>query len=318
MKFLDDKKLILAPMAGYSDLPFRILASEYGADMVFTEMVSAKALSYDDEKTKKLLRTDATEKNVAVQIFGKDPEIVEKITKKLDMDDRFISIDLNLGCPAPKIVKNGEGSFLLNNPELIFELLTAMRKATKKPISAKIRLGFENYNYKETIKAIESAGADFLTVHGRTAKMMYSGNADWDAIGEIKASVKIPVVGNGDIQSPEAAKNAFEKYKVDAIMIGRAAIGNPFLFKAIKSGLEGQNYAAEISEIFRCMYRQIEMEINLKGERVGVQEIRKHIHGYIRGFKNSTKLKNEINMIKNKAELLAALRSYENYLLTYC
>lgn len=223
-----DTKLFLAPLAGYTDSAFRTITFKMGVDIAYSEMISAKAMCYKDKKTLEMLNISPEEGQVGIQLFGSEDLVLKKATCYLDKREDVSIIDLNLGCPAPKIVKNGEGSALLKEPSKIYSLVKSMKLSTSKPVSAKIRLGIENnLNYLEVSKAIEEAGADLLIVHGRTREQQYSGESNWEAIGEIKSSVSIPVVGNGDIKSGEDAKNAFETFKVDGLMIGRGAVGNP-------------------------------------------------------------------------------------------
>lgn len=318
MKIDIKNKLILAPMAGYSDQAFRRLCFEEGADIAYSEMVSAKALQYNDKNTKELLYIAKDEASVAIQIFGSELKVLQDAVIYLNGDERVSIIDFNLGCPAPKIVKNSEGSALLRDVDRIYELVKGMTKVSEKPFSVKMRLGIdENLNYLETSKAIEAAGADFLIVHGRTREMYYSGEADWNAIGEIKKALSIPVVGNGDIHTPEAAKYALENYGVHALMIGRGAVGRPYLFRQIKEYLETGIYEPiALEEHFRILDRHIDYECELKGERVGIREMRKHIHSYIKGLDNSAVVKNNINKITEVKVLKEYLWAYLQQLLT--
>jgi tRNA-dihydrouridine synthase B len=314
-----DTKLFLAPLAGYTDSAFRTITFKMGVDIAYSEMISAKAMCYKDKKTLEMLNISPEEGQVGIQLFGSEDLVLKKATCYLDKREDVSIIDLNLGCPAPKIVKNGEGSALLKEPSKIYSLVKSMKLSTSKPVSAKIRLGIENnLNYLEVSKAIEEAGADLLIVHGRTREQQYSGESNWEAIGEIKSSVSIPVVGNGDIKSGEDAKNAFETFKVDGLMIGRGAVGNPWIFREIKDYLsKGSITKISDTDKFDIILEHIELICNLKGERIGIPEMRKHLHSYLKGMKNSSKLKNELNTIKNKDELIEILLLYKEELLTY-
>jgi nifR3 family TIM-barrel protein len=227
--------IFLAPMAGVTDIAFRGLCKEMGCGLVYTEMVSAKALYYGSENTKDMLQVSDEEKPVAVQIFGSEPLVMAKSCDIFNDDDNICIVDINMGCPAPKIVKNGEGSALMKNPKLAYEIVKEVKKASIKPVTVKIRKGFDknNINAVEFAKYMEDAGADAIAVHGRTREQMYEGKADWDIIKQVKNSVSIPVIGNGDVKTPEDAKMLFEISNCDAIMIGRGSMGNPWLFKQI-------------------------------------------------------------------------------------
>ncbi len=314
-----DNKLFLAPLAGYTDLPFRILAFKMGVDIAYSEMISAKAMCYGDRKTMEMLEISPEEGDIGVQLFGSEEEILEKATKILNERNDISKIDLNLGCPAPKIVKNGEGAALLKNPKKIYSLIKSIKSSTDKPVSGKIRLGIEdNLNYLEVSRAIEEAGADFIIVHGRTREQFYSGKANWEAIGEIKAKISIPVIGNGDIKSGFDAKLAIENYNVDGIMIGRGAIGNPWIFKEIKEYFSNENdFEIQELEKFDIIFEHIDLMCQYKGEKVGIPEMRKHLHAYLKGMKNSSYLKNKINTIKSKDQLIQVLKEYRHEILTY-
>lgn len=319
MKTIDIKnKLILAPMAGYSDQAFRRLCFENGADIAYSEMVSAKALHYKDIKTKELLYIAEDEPCVAIQIFGSEIDVIREAVQYLNSDGRVSIIDFNLGCPAPKIVKNNEGSALLRDLDSVYNIVSAMKAVAEKPLSVKMRLGIDDKKeYLKSAKVVEDAGADFLIVHGRTREMYYHGEADWEAIGEIKSNLSIPVVGNGDIDSPEDAKNAMDKYGVDALMIGRGVVGKPYLFRQIKDYLTTGRYEKiSVEEHFKILLRHIDLECKLKGERIGVKEMRKHIHSYIKGLENSANIKNGINRIEKADELKEYLSIYAQQLLT--
>lgn len=311
-----NKTLFLAPLAGYTDAAFRTIAFREGVDISYSEMISSRGLVYDDKKTKEMLSIGENEGVVGVQIFGSELEILEKSTEILDEKRDIKIIDLNLGCPAPKIFKNGDGAALLKDPIKINKLLKGMRKKTDKTLSAKIRLGIDNKdNYLEIGKAVEESGVDYLIVHGRTREEFYSGKADWEAIGEIKQKLSIPVIGNGDITTPEDGKKAYDIYNVDGIMIGRGAIGNPWIFRQIKEFENtGEYKEPSISERFQIIKDHINLILEYKPERVAIPEMRKHLHSYLKGLKGSAKIKNEINSINSKEKLIEVLDRYKDTL----
>lgn len=296
--------IFLAPLAGVSDLAFRHVAGEYGADLTYTEMVSCKAIVYNNKNTKSLLDTSLDIAPVAVQLFGSDPKFIYESIKMID-DMNFSIIDFNMGCPVPKVVRNGEGSALLNNPKLIYDIISTARKATNKPITAKIRKGFDKVNAVEVSKVIEEAGGSCVAIHGRTRGQYYSGEADWDIIAEVKSRVNIPVIGNGDITSPEKCKQIFEYTGCDAVMIGRAAQGNPFIFKQIKQYMEKGKYdVVEIKELLDVMKKHADLLIKTKGEKTGYSELRKHIAWYTHGMRNASSIRRECMRINNYSDFL--------------
>ena len=305
-----DGQMIMAPMAGITDLVFRKICRKMGAALVVTEMVSAKALHFGNERTDGLLATETAESPVSVQIFGSDPTIMAEAAARFE-DSNFSIIDINMGCPAPKIVKNGDGSALMQNPRLIGEIVTAVAAATTKPVTAKIRLGYDfaSRNYLEVAKVIEDSGAAAITVHGRTRPQMYSGRADWEAIAQVKAAVSISVIGNGDVASPEDAARRLTESGVDGIMIARAACGNPWIFERCNHFLKTGEILPEPTSTQRVkLALEHAKEITLhKGEHIGLLEMRKHLAWYIKGLKGAAEARTRINQAENFDEIKAIL-----------
>ena len=298
--------VFLAPMAGVTDLPFRIICKQMGCGLVYSEMVSAKGILYNSKNTKKLLEVDKNERPIAIQLFGNSPETLGLIAKKIEDYDIDI-IDINMGCPAPKIVKNGEGSALTLNPKIVGKIIHSIVKSQKKPVTIKIRKGFDNNNINavEIAKIAEENGAAAIAIHGRTREEYYSGKADWDIIKKVKKSVSIPVIGNGDINTPLDAKKMIDYTGCDAIMIGRAAQGNPWIFKRIIHYMETGEILPEpnINEKIEKALEHSRMLIEYKGEFIGVREMRKHISWYIKGHIGAAELRNEINKAKSYNEI---------------
>lgn len=303
--------LCLGPMAGVTDLPFRLLCKEMGCGLTCTEMVSAKAILYKNKNTKELLKSCPEEGVSAVQLFGSDPDIMAEIAAKLDVETDHDIIDVNMGCPVPKIVNNGEGSALMKNPKLVGEILSKMVKAVKKPVTVKFRKGFDDtsINATEIAKVAEDVGVAAVAVHGRTRAQFYSGKADWDIIADVKRAVKIPVIGNGDIFSGEDAKRMLEYTGCDGIMVGRGAKGNPWIFREISTYLESGEVPARpsVAEIKKMIIRQMNMMIEEKGEFTAIREMRKHISWYTAGAHNSTKIRKAVNETVDKNEIIRLL-----------
>lgn len=316
-----ENNVFLAPMAGVTDISFRGLCKEMGCGLVYTEMVSAKALYYGSENTETLLRIAEEEKPVAAQIFGSDPEIMaEMVNRYFNQRDDICIIDINMGCPAPKIVKNGEGSALMKNPELAAQIVTSIKKVSKKPVTVKFRKGYDddNINAVEFAKRMEDAGADAIAVHGRTRKQMYEGKADWNIIGEVKKSVSIPVIGNGDVFLPEDALKLKEISNCDGIMIARGSMGNPWIFKQIERVLKGEKPLEILpSDKINMCIRHYELALKYDGEYKAVREMRKHASWYIKGLPKCTEIKNKMNILTDSNEVLEILHEYKNELEKY-
>ena len=296
-----ENNVILAPMAGVTDLPFRVLCREQGAGCVVTEMVSAKAILYNNRNTRELLQIDPAERPAAVQLFGSEPDIMAEIAARLE-EGPYDYIDVNMGCPVPKIVNNGEGSALMKNPRRAQEVLTAMVKAVKKPVTVKFRKGFNDLsvNAVEFAKMAESCGVAAVAVHGRTREQYYSGKADWDIIRRVKEAVRIPVIGNGDIFTPEDAGRMLKETGCDGIMVARGAKGNPWLFGRINHYLDtGQVLPGpSMAEIKAMILRHGRMLVRFKGEGVAMREMRGHMAWYTKGMPHSATLSNEINQVE--------------------
>lgn len=303
-----ENNILLAPMAGITDLPFRKIVKKQGAGLVCTEMVSSKAIFHNDEKTKKLLNMKNEKRPVAVQIFGSDVESMVFAAKYVEPIADII--DINMGCPAPKVVKNGDGSKLLLNLDLAEEIAKKVVEAVKKPVTVKLRKGWNNQTVVavEAAKRFEKAGVKAITIHGRTREDYYSGTCDLDIIKEVKEAVNIPVIGNGDIRDFKSAKKMFEYTKVDGIMIGRASLGNPWIFKEIIEGIE--KYLPSNEEKLNTVLEHLELMIEEKGEYVAIREMRKHISGYTKNLPNSSKFREEMNKIEEKNKLISYITEY--------
>ncbi len=309
-----DNAIALGPMAGVTDLPFRLLCKEMGCGLMYTEMVSAKAILYKNKNTKELLQTDKSERPVGVQLFGSDADIMADIASRL-CEEPYDFIDINMGCPVPKIVGNGEGSALMKDPALVEKIVQTMVSKVNKPVTVKIRKGFYtgNPNAVEIAKAAEAGGCSMIAVHGRTREEYYSGNADWNIIKAVKEAVKVPVIGNGDIKCGADAKKMLLETGCDGIMIGRAARGNPWIFREVNHFLEtGEEMeVSSLEEIKEMILRHCREIIKYKGEYTGIREMRKHVAWYISGIKNAAAIRNQVNYIESYDEMEKLINSLE-------
>ena len=303
--------IILAPMAGLTDLPFRTICEKYNLGLVVTEMVSSKALMYNDEKTKRLLNMEGEKRPISVQIFGSDIEAMkyasEYVSKIADI------IDINMGCPAPKVVKNGDGSKLLLDLEKVEKITKTVVDSSSVPVTVKIRKGWDNEHIVavEAAKIIEKAGASAITIHGRTRSEFYLGKADWNIIKKVKENVNIPVIGNGDIKTPQDAKAMLELTKCDGIMVGRGTLGNPWILEQIRTYLEnGEIRQVSNEEKIKIIFEHIDLEVKEKGENVGIKEMRKHICYYLKGMPMASEIRNKINKLESKKEVKDTLTEY--------
>lgn len=300
--------VFLAPMAGVTDLVFRVICKEMDCGMVYSEMVSAKGVQHNNKNTKELLKVDERERPVAMQVFGSDPEIMAEMARKLNEYEDIDILDINMGCPAPKIVKNGEGSALTLNPKLVGEIISAVSKASEKPVTVKFRKGFDDQhlNALEIGRIAEESGAKAVTIHGRTREQYYAGKADWDIIKALKEEIKtIPVIGNGDIFTPEDAKKMLEYTGCDAVMIGRGSQGNPFIFKRTVEYLENGVLLPEPTweDRLDIAEKHMDMLADYKGEVIGIREMRKHLGWYIKGLPHSAEMRVKINATSGRENM---------------
>jgi tRNA-dihydrouridine synthase B len=306
-----ENNIFIAPMAGITDTAFRTICSEMGAGLLFTEMISAKGLYYNDRKTKELMNIEDKNRPMGIQLFGSEPDIfVEVIQKYINNNERIDLIDLNLGCPAPKIVKNGDGSALMKNPDLIGEIVYKIKRVADKPVTAKIRAGWDedSINAVKVSKIIQEAGADAVTVHGRHRQQFYSGKADWNVISEVKENLSIPVIGNGDIFTVEDAKAMEKQTGCDGIMLARGILGNPWLIKSLSNIYNNEEIEATSKEKLNMILRHFELIEKYKGRRRAILEMRKHTGWYIKGMENAAKIRDRINKVKEKKEFEKILK----------
>ena len=311
-----ENNLILAPMAGVTDLPFRLLCKEQGAGLLCMEMVSAKAILYKNKNTEELLTIDPRENPVSLQLFGSDPDIMGEIAKQIE-ERPFDILDINMGCPVPKVVNNGDGSALMKNPLLAGKIIEKVASAIEKPVTVKIRKGFddEHINAVEMAHIAQESGAAAVAVHGRTREQYYSGKADWDIIRQVKEAVSIPVIGNGDILKAEDVIAMKEQTGCDGFMIGRGAQGNPWIYSQILSYFKTGTYPEKpgFQEVTEMLLRHAKMQLAFKGEYTGIREIRKHAAWYTSGYKNSSKLRGRINEVESYEQLEALFREVASY-----
>lgn len=308
-----ENPLVLGPMAGVTDLPFRLLCKEMGCGLLYTEMVSAKALYYKNKNTLPLLETDPKEQPLAVQLFGSEPELMAEMAKTLE-DKGYQFIDINMGCPVPKIVNNHEGSALMKEPLLVGKIIETMAKAVKLPVTVKFRKGFteDTANAVEIARIAQESGAAAVAVHGRTREQFYSGQADWDIIRQVKEAVSIPVIGNGDVADVDSYLKMKEVTGCDGVMIGRAAKGNPWVFQQIAAYInKGERIEKPaLPEVVAMMLRHARMMVDFKGEYTGIREMRKHLAWYTQGYPGSSKLRGKVSEVETYGDIEQLLEQY--------
>ena len=318
MTELKNKEVMLAPLAGVTDVAFRIVCEKYGADKTFTEMASVNAMVYDNKQTDEILFISEKEEHANIQIFGSDPEKIERaIKEKINPLENITDLSFNMGCPAPKIFKNGEGSALMKNPDLVDKITKTLVKSTNKKVNVKFRSGVDDSskNYIEIGKICEDNGVDYVILHGRTREQHYSGSANWDDIKILKEALSIPVIANGDVFTVDDFKNIVQRTNADGVMLARGAMGNPFLFKYIKEYLKIGSYTPVTpSEIIDQIREQYDLSLEYKEERLVVNQMRKHVGWYIKGLPDSSKVRDEVNKLKTKEEIFDLLDEYKNVL----
>ena len=318
MTELKNKEIMLAPLAGVTDVAFRIVCEKYGADKTFTEMASVNAMVYDNKQTDEILFISEKEEHANIQIFGSDPEKIERaIKEKINPLENITDLSFNMGCPAPKIFKNGEGSALMKNPDLVDKITKTLVKSTNKKVNVKFRSGVDDSskNYIEIGKICEDNGIDYVILHGRTREQHYSGSANWDDIKILKEALSIPVIANGDVFTVDDFRNIVQRTNADGVMLARGAMGNPFLFKYIKEYLKTGSYTPVTpSEIIDQIREQYDLSLEYKEERLVVNQMRKHVGWYIKGLSDSSKVRDEVNKLKTKEEIFDLLDEYKNVL----